>query len=277
VSLTVNAVNDPPVVDAGSDASITLPAKASLDGTVTDVDSSPTVTWTMTSGPGTVTFGHANAVDTTATFGSAGTYVLRLTASDGTSQPYDEVTITVAQNEEFQGDANTIALYNFNTNANDSSGNGYNLTLNGNATLTNANLGWMTNPTGQVLRTSALGDTATISIADSAIMPSGGQSISIEARFYVLLFCMAGGAQLTYPVLSLEMIDMHPKTRGAAASVQSFIALGIGALVMGMVAPMLHGDLKLLAWISLAGGVVAWLAWRAGSRLRAAGDVSPHT
>jgi DHA1 family bicyclomycin/chloramphenicol resistance-like MFS transporter len=93
----------------------------------------------------------------------------------------------------------------------------------------------------------------------------------------LLLFCMAGGAQLTYPVLSLEMIDMHPKTRGAAASVQSFIALGIGALVMGMVAPMLHGDLKLLAWISLAGGVVAWLAWRAGSRLRAAGDVSPHT
>jgi DHA1 family bicyclomycin/chloramphenicol resistance-like MFS transporter len=86
----------------------------------------------------------------------------------------------------------------------------------------------------------------------------------------LLWFCMAIGAQLTYPVLSLEMIDMHPKTRGAAASVQSFIALGIGALVMGMVAPVLAGNLKLLAWISLVGGVVAWLAWRAGSRLRRA-------
>jgi DHA1 family bicyclomycin/chloramphenicol resistance-like MFS transporter len=84
----------------------------------------------------------------------------------------------------------------------------------------------------------------------------------------VLLFLMAVGAQLTYPVLSLEMIDMHPDARGAAASVQSFIALGIGALVMGMVAPIIHGDLKVLAWISLDTGVVAWLAWRVGTAVR---------
>ncbi len=69
-------------------------------------------------------------------------------------------------------------------------------------------------------------------------------------------------------MLSLEMIDMHPRARGAAASVQSFIALGIGAVVMGMIAPMLHGDLRLLAWISLGLGVAAWIAWRAGVTLR---------
>ncbi len=57
----------------------------------------------------------------------------------------------------------------------------------------------------------------------------------------VLWFVMAFGAQLTYPILSLEMIDMHPQARGAAASVQSFIALGVGAVVMGVVAPLLHG------------------------------------
>lgn len=84
----------------------------------------------------------------------------------------------------------------------------------------------------------------------------------------ILWFVMALGAQLTYPVLSLEMIDMHPEARGAAASVQSFIALGVGAMVMGMLAPMLKGNLKALAWISLAGGVVAWLAWRAGAALK---------
>ncbi len=84
----------------------------------------------------------------------------------------------------------------------------------------------------------------------------------------VLLFTMALGAQMTYPVLSLEMIDMHPRARGAAASVQSFIALGIGAIVMGMIAPMVHGDLCLLAWISLGLGVTAWIAWRTGVRLR---------
>jgi DHA1 family bicyclomycin/chloramphenicol resistance-like MFS transporter len=80
-------------------------------------------------------------------------------------------------------------------------------------------------------------------------------------------FCMAFGAQMTYPILSLEMIDMHPEARGAAASVQSFIALGVGAVVMGLIAPILHGDLRLLAWISLAGSVVAWLAWWAGMAL----------
>jgi DHA1 family bicyclomycin/chloramphenicol resistance-like MFS transporter len=83
----------------------------------------------------------------------------------------------------------------------------------------------------------------------------------------VLWFCMALGAQVTFPVLSLEMIDMHPEARGAAASVQSFISLGVGAVMMGMVAPLLHGDLRLLAWISLAMGVAAWVAWRMGSAL----------
>jgi DHA1 family bicyclomycin/chloramphenicol resistance-like MFS transporter len=81
-----------------------------------------------------------------------------------------------------------------------------------------------------------------------------------------LLFLMASGAQLTYPVLTLEMIDMHPQARGAAASVQTFIALGVGGMAMGVLAPTLHGDLRLLGWLSLATGVASWLGWRAGSR-----------
>jgi DHA1 family bicyclomycin/chloramphenicol resistance-like MFS transporter len=81
-------------------------------------------------------------------------------------------------------------------------------------------------------------------------------------------FFMAAGAQLNFPVLSLEMIDMHPAARGAAASVQTFVALGIGALVMGMVAPLMQGDLQLLAWVSLAASLCGWLAWRAGVALR---------
>ncbi len=52
----------------------------------------------------------------------------------------------------------------------------------------------------------------------------------------LLLFCMAIGAQLTNPVLSLEMLDMHPQARGAAASVGAFVTLGIGAVMMGMLA-----------------------------------------
>jgi regulation of enolase protein 1 (concanavalin A-like superfamily) len=55
-----------------------------------------TTTWSRTSGPGTATFANAAAVDTTATFSVAGTYVLRLTASDGTLSAFDETTVTVS-------------------------------------------------------------------------------------------------------------------------------------------------------------------------------------
>ena len=90
--------NTVPVVNAGPDLAITLPAAATLDGTVSD-DGLPsgTVTqvWTVDSGPGTVTFAGATAVDTTATFSLAGTYVLRLTATDSALSAFDTVTVTV--------------------------------------------------------------------------------------------------------------------------------------------------------------------------------------
>jgi hypothetical protein len=88
-----------PVVNAGIDQSITLPEGATLDATVTD-DGQPTAnlttTWTQTSGPGTTTFANPNAVDTTATFSTAGTYTLLLTANDTDLTGSDTVQITVA-------------------------------------------------------------------------------------------------------------------------------------------------------------------------------------
>ncbi|HUW83252.1 MAG TPA: DNRLRE domain-containing protein, partial [Phycisphaerae bacterium] len=103
VQITVNpaATNQAPTVDAGSNQSITLPTDtANLDGTVSD-DGLPdppatvTTTWTKFSGPGTVTFGNANAVDTTATFSTDGVYVLQLEADDSALQTTDTVQITV--------------------------------------------------------------------------------------------------------------------------------------------------------------------------------------
>ena len=88
-----------PVVNAGNNRIIVNPTNSvNLDGTVTD-DGLPnppgvvTTTWTMTSGPGVVTFGNASLVDTTATFSAYGTYVLRLTANDGILLSYDEMTV----------------------------------------------------------------------------------------------------------------------------------------------------------------------------------------
>lgn len=99
--LAFDAGNQAPVVNAGADQTITLPATAALSGSATD-DGLPNPpgavsrTWSKVSGPGTVTFGNASAASTTASFSQAGVYVLRLTASDGSLQAMDEVQIAVS-------------------------------------------------------------------------------------------------------------------------------------------------------------------------------------
>ena len=90
--------NTAPVVAAGPDLNVTLPALATLAGSASD-DGLPsgtlTSTWTKQSGPGTVTFGSASTPATTAVFSVAGTYVLRLTASDGSLSAFDGTTVVV--------------------------------------------------------------------------------------------------------------------------------------------------------------------------------------
>lgn len=71
-------------------------AVANLDGTVSDANGDIlTTTWSVVSGPASVTFGNVNAVDTTATFTATGTYTLRLSASDPGVTTNDDVVITV--------------------------------------------------------------------------------------------------------------------------------------------------------------------------------------
>jgi hypothetical protein len=95
---TVQATNKAPVVNAGADQTITLPGTAQLDGTVVD-DGLPagtlTSTWSKLSGPGSVTFADIGAIDTTAAFSAAGTYVLRLLAHDGELRGSDEMQVVV--------------------------------------------------------------------------------------------------------------------------------------------------------------------------------------
>ena len=94
-----NTPNAAPVVNAGVDQAVTLPAAATLTGSYTDdgLSGFPVTTpWTKTSGPGTVTFGNAAALTTTASFSAAGTYVLTLTANDGLLSGSDDITITTS-------------------------------------------------------------------------------------------------------------------------------------------------------------------------------------
>lgn len=92
--------NAAPVVDAGRDASVTLPSTVALAGVVSDdgLPSPPgrvTSTWSQVSGPGTVTFTDAAAPGTTASFSAAGSYVLQLSANDGALTTSDQVTVNV--------------------------------------------------------------------------------------------------------------------------------------------------------------------------------------
>ena len=105
MSITFNVVNQSvpgnqtPLVNAGPNQGITLPSSVTLAGTASD-DGLPsntlTTTWTTFSGPAAATFGNANQLNTTATFPTAGTYVLRLIANDGQLSDSDDVTVTVA-------------------------------------------------------------------------------------------------------------------------------------------------------------------------------------
>lgn len=96
--------NEIPTVSAGPDKAATLsgsPVPVALDGSASD-DGQPQgstlqVTWSRVSGPGMVTFTNASSATTTATFNTAGTHVLRLTASDGELTDSDDVTVTIDQ------------------------------------------------------------------------------------------------------------------------------------------------------------------------------------
>jgi poly(3-hydroxybutyrate) depolymerase len=100
VTYTGPSPNLPPVVQAGPDATLTLPATLALNGSAHDdglpTGSSLTRLWSVVSGPANVTFADPLAPATTATFSAPGTYVLRLSASDGTLTASDDLTATVS-------------------------------------------------------------------------------------------------------------------------------------------------------------------------------------
>lgn len=99
ISIVIKAVDEPPLVSAGSNQLVILPNNTvDLNGTVTYSEfpnTVDTVTWSKVSGPGTVTFGDASNTTTTATFSTNGVYVLRLYASDSYLSGSSTLKVTV--------------------------------------------------------------------------------------------------------------------------------------------------------------------------------------
>ena len=69
------------------------------------------------------------------------------------------------------------------------------------------------------------------------------------------------GIGLSFPTLTLLLLDRFPHHRGAASSVQAFVSLLISALIAGALAPVLSASpmrLALAATIVTALGLVSW-------------------
>jgi DHA1 family bicyclomycin/chloramphenicol resistance-like MFS transporter len=84
-----------------------------------------------------------------------------------------------------------------------------------------------------------------------------------ESHLWLMLFMpfYAYGISLVFPILTLAMLELYPKYRGAASSVQSFLALISNAIIVGLIAPMAAFSMSALLLVSLAFTVCSALLW----------------
>jgi hypothetical protein len=87
----------PPTVDAGPAKTLNFPATdVTLFGHATDPNNNPlTIQWTQVSGPAPATFSAPWALATTVSFTTTGSYIFRLSGSNGTSTATQDVAVTV--------------------------------------------------------------------------------------------------------------------------------------------------------------------------------------
>ena len=78
----------------------------------------------------------------------------------------------------------------------------------------------------------------------------------------VLIATVATGVQLMMPIFALRMLDLFPEVRGSAASVQSCVMLGVGAIFMGGVVPAISHSMVALSFGALAAAFIGFVIWR---------------
>lgn len=72
----------------------------------------------------------------------------------------------------------------------------------------------------------------------------------------------AFGIALVFPILTLAILDMYPRQRGSASSLQAFTGLVLHSLVAGLVSPLLSGDALWLALGAALATALGWAFWR---------------
>jgi DHA1 family bicyclomycin/chloramphenicol resistance-like MFS transporter len=77
-----------------------------------------------------------------------------------------------------------------------------------------------------------------------------------------MIAATAIGVQLTMPLFTLRMLDLYPHARGSAASVQSCVMLGTGAIAMGVLVPAVNHSMLGISLASFACALGGFLMWR---------------
>jgi len=72
----------------------------------------------------------------------------------------------------------------------------------------------------------------------------------------------AFGIALVFPILTLAILDMYPRQRGGASSLQAFTGLVLHSLTAGVISPLLSGNALHLALGAAAFTLIGWLFWR---------------
>lgn len=72
----------------------------------------------------------------------------------------------------------------------------------------------------------------------------------------------AFGIALVFPIVTLAILDMYPRQRGSASSMQAFVSLMSNALIAGVLSPLVSGSGLHLALTAAAFTVGAFALWR---------------
>lgn len=72
----------------------------------------------------------------------------------------------------------------------------------------------------------------------------------------------AVGIALVFPILTLAILDMYPRQRGAASSMQAFVGLSFNAVLAGAVSPWASQSAMRLALVAAGFCIMAGTLWR---------------
>jgi DHA1 family bicyclomycin/chloramphenicol resistance-like MFS transporter len=72
----------------------------------------------------------------------------------------------------------------------------------------------------------------------------------------------AVGIALVFPILTLAILDLYPRQRGAASSMQAFVGLSFNAVLAGVVSPWASQSALRLAVTAAVFCALAWGLWR---------------